>query len=238
MRKLLLLLALCLAGAAGLAAAANAEPRYTVVKIDLRSERLELFLRDDSGAPFKRLDRLEAWLAARNRQLVFAMNAGMYHADFSPVGLLVQEGRELSPLNLAAGTGNFFLKPNGVFLVSEARARVVESSEYAALPKEGVRLATQSGPLLLRRGVVHPAFIPDSDSRKIRNGVGVSGHTAIFVISEQPVNFYEFALYFRDVLHCRDALYLDGTVSALHSLALRRSDFTRELGPILGVAVP
>lgn len=238
MRKLLLLLALCLAGAASLASAAAAEPRYTVVKIDVRKERLELFLHDDSGAPFKRFDRLEAWLAARNRQLVFAMNAGMYHADFSPVGLLVQEGREEAPLNLAAGAGNFFLKPNGVFLVSDAGPRVVESSEYVALPKEGVRLATQSGPLLLRRGVVHPAFIPDSDSRKIRNGVGVSGHTAIFVISEQPVNFYEFALYFRDVLHCRDALYLDGTVSALHSLALRRSDFTRELGPILGVAMP
>ncbi|WP_018906433.1 phosphodiester glycosidase family protein [Variovorax paradoxus] len=239
MRKLLLLLALCVAGAAAsLSNAAAAEPRYTVVKIDLRRERLELFLYDDSGAPFKRLDRLEAWLAARNRQLVFAMNAGMYHADFSPVGLLVQEGREVAPLNLAAGAGNFFLRPNGVFLVSDAGPRVVESSEYAALPKQGVRLATQSGPLLLRRGVVHPAFIPDSDSRKIRNGVGVSGHTAIFVISEQPVNFYEFALYFRDVLHCRDALYLDGTVSALHSLALRRSDFTRELGPILGVAMP
>jgi len=240
MRKLLLLLALCVAGAAGLAsAAAAAEPRYTVVKIDLRRERLELFLRDDTGVEFKRLDRLEAWLAARNRQLVFAMNAGMYHADFSPVGLLVQEGQEVAPLNLAAGTGNFFLKPNGVFLVSdEGRPRVVESSEYAALPKDGVRLATQSGPLLLRRGVVHPAFIPDSDSRKIRNGVGVSGHTAIFVISEQPVNFYEFARYFRDVLHVRDALYLDGTVSALHSPALGRSDFTRELGPILGVAVP
>jgi uncharacterized protein YigE (DUF2233 family) len=154
------------------------------------------------------------------------------------VGLLVQEGREVSPLNLSTDAGNFFLKPNGVFLVSRTgRPRVVESSEYPALSK-GVRLATQSGPLLLRRGRVHPAFIPDSDSRKIRNGVGVSGHTAIFVISEQPVNFYEFALYFRDVLRCRDALYLDGTVSALHSPALRRSDFVRELGPILGVAVP
>jgi len=239
MRKLLLLLALCVAAAASLAAAAaDAEPRYTVVKIDLRKERLELFLRDDAGVEFKRFDRLEAWLAGRNRQLVFAMNAGMYHADFSPVGLLVQDGREVSPLNLSTDAGNFFLKPNGVFLVSRAgRPRVVESSEYPALSK-GVRLATQSGPLLLRRGRVHPAFIPDSDSRKIRNGVGVSGHTAIFVISEQPVNFYEFALYFRDVLHCRDALYLDGTVSALHSLALRRSDFVRELGPILGVVVP
>jgi len=238
MRKLLLLLALCVAGAASLAAApARAEPRYTVVKIDLRKDRLALFLRDDAGVEFKRFDRLEAWLAAHNRQLLFAVNAGMYHADFSPVGLLVQEGREVSPLNLSAGTGNFFLKPNGVFLVSGNQPRVVESSEYPALSR-GVRLATQSGPLLLRRGVVHPAFIPDSDSRKIRNGVGVSGHTAVFVISEDPVNFYEFALYFRDVLHCRDALYLDGTVSALHSLALRRSDFVRDLGPILGVAVP
>jgi uncharacterized protein YigE (DUF2233 family) len=239
MRKLLLLLALCVAAAPRrAAAAADAEPRYTVVKIDLRKERLELFLRDDAGVEFKRFDRLEAWLAGRNRQLVFAMNAGMYHADFSPVGLLVQDGREVSPLNLSTDAGNFFLKPNGVFLVSRAgRPRVVESSEYPALSK-GVRLATQSGPLLLRRGRVHSAFIPDSDSRKIRNGVGVSGHTAIFVISEQPVNFYEFALYFRDVLHCRDALYLDGTVSALHSLALRRSDFVRELGPILGVVVP
>lgn len=165
MRKLLLLLALCVAGAASLASAAAAEPRYTVVKIDLRRERLELFLRDDTGIEFKRLDRLEAWLAARNRQLVFAMNAGMYHADFSPVGLLVQEGQEVAPLNLAAGTGNFFLRPNGVFLVSdEGRPRVVESSEYPALSR-GVRLATQSGPLLLRRGVVHPAFIPDSDSQ-------------------------------------------------------------------------
>lgn len=243
MRKLLLLLALCAAGvasAAGMAATAVAatDPRYTVVKVDLRTERLELFLRDDTGVEFKSLERLEAWLAGRNRQLLFAMNAGMYHADFSPVGLLVQEGREVSPLNLSAGAGNFFLKPNGVFLVSDAGPRVVESSEYPALSKKGVRLATQSGPLLLRHGVVHPAFIPNSDSRKIRNGVGVSGHTAIFVISEQPVNFHEFALYFRDVLHCRDALYLDGTVSALYSLALRRSDLTRELGPIFGVTAP
>jgi uncharacterized protein YigE (DUF2233 family) len=244
MRKLLFLLALCAAGvasAAGMAATAATagaeDPRYTVVSIDLRTERLELFLRDDTGVGFKSLDRLEAWLAARNRQLLFAMNAGMYHADFSPVGLLVQEGREVSPLNLSAGVGNFFLKPNGVFLVSDAGPRVVESSEYPALAK-GVRLATQSGPLLLRHGVVHPAFIPGSDSRKIRNGVGVVGQTAIFVISEQPVNFHEFALYFRDVLHCRDALYLDGTVSALYSLALRRSDATRELGPIFGVVAP
>jgi uncharacterized protein YigE (DUF2233 family) len=240
MRKpLLLLLAVLLSGLFASCSSAAAEPRYTVVKVDLRTEKLELFLNDDAGVAFKRFDRLDAWLKAHdNRQLVFAVNAGMYHADFSPVGLFVRDGREESPLNLANGAGNFFLKPNGVFLVSDAGPRVVESSEYPALAKSGVHLATQSGPLLLRRGVLHPALIPNSDSRKIRNGVGVLGHTAIFVLSETPVNFYDFALYFRDVLHCRDALYLDGTVSALHSKALGRSDFVRELGPILGVAQP
>jgi uncharacterized protein YigE (DUF2233 family) len=238
LRVLFLGACLCAALAAP-AAPASTDPRFTVVKIDLRTERLELFLRDDAGEPFKRFDRLDAWLKERHRQLSFAVNAGMYHEDFSPVGLLVREGREEAPLNLADGAGNFFLKPNGVFLVSDAGARVVESSEYPALAA-GVRLATQSGPLLLRHGVVHPAFIPHSASRKIRNGVcvGVGGHTAVFVLSETPVNFHEFALYFRDVLHCRDALYLDGTVSALHSTALGRSDFVRELGPMLGVAPP
>lgn len=234
MKRLLLLLGALLLFAK---LAAAADSRYTVVKVDLRTERLELFLRDDAGEPFKRFDRLDAWLKERHRQLSFAVNAGMYHEDFTPVGLLVRDGHEEAPLNLSEGEGNFFLKPNGVFLVSDAGPRVVESSEYPALAK-GVRLATQSGPLLLRHGVVHPAFIPHSDSRKIRNGVGVTGHTALFVISDQPVNFYEFALYFRDVLHCRDALYLDGTVSALHSIALHRSDFVRALGPMLGIASP
>lgn len=235
--SLALLAVLCM-GLLGCAAVV-AEPRYTVVRVDLRTEKLALFLDDDTGTPFKRFDRLEAWLGARGTQLQFAVNAGMYHADFSPVGLFVQDGREVAPLNLAGGAGNFFLKPNGVFAITDAGPRVVESSEYPALARQGgVRLATQSGPLLLRRGVLHPALIPNSDSRKIRNGVGVSGHTAIFVLSETPVNFHDFALYFRDVLHCRDALYLDGTVSAIHSKALGRSDFVRDLGPILAVVSP
>jgi uncharacterized protein YigE (DUF2233 family) len=242
MPRRLLWLSMLVAGLVlGLAASARAEPaRYTVVRVDLRKDRLSLFLNDDSGIAFKRFDRLQAWLAERGRRLDFAVNAGMYHADFAPVGLLVREGREESPLNLEAGTGNFFLRPNGVFLVSDEGPRVIESSEYPALAPRlrGLSIATQSGPLLLRHGAVHRSFIVDSPSRKIRNGVGVSGHTAIFVLSETPVNFHEFALYFRDVLHCRDALYLDGTVSALHSTALGRSDFVRELGPILAVVSP
>jgi uncharacterized protein YigE (DUF2233 family) len=211
-----------------------AAERFTIIRVNVPEEHVELFLGDESGKPFNRFDRLASWLKARDKQLRFAMNAGMYHSDFSPVGLLVMDGRQVAPLNLGTGFGNFYLRPNGVFLVSRAGPRIVESSEYPRL-SQGVRLATQSGPLLVRRGIINPAFNPSSKSRLIRNGVGVQGEQAIFAISEQPVTFYELAIFFRDELRCPDALYLDGTVSSLHSTELQRSDFKVDLGPIIGV---
>lgn len=233
MRRVLMSLLLCLAAAGPRAQAAP----YTVVTVDPGREQLRLFLNDESGKPFHSFARLNTWLARQGRQLGFAMNAGMYHADFSPVGLLVLDGEEVAPLNLGDAFGNFFLKPNGVFLVGPNGPRVVESSEYPALAK-GVRIATQSGPLLLRDGVIHPAFKPQSNSRHIRNGVGVAGGRALFVISEVPVTFYEMAVYMRDTLGCRDALYFDGSISSLYEPSLKRHDRGALLGPIIAVTRP
>lgn len=147
-----------------------AESRFTTIRVDVRTVGIELFLRDDAGHTFKSFDRLRSWLVGRNERLRFAMNAGMFQPDLSPVGLLVQDGQQVSPLNLSDGTGNFFLKPNGVFLISESGPRIVESSEYPALA-QGVRLAIQSGPLLVRNGALHPAINAASTSRLLRNGV-------------------------------------------------------------------
>ncbi len=209
--------------------------RVTVCRVDLRAERLQLFHHDDAGQPFRHFGNLTSWLQGRGRKLVFAMNAGMYQPDLSPVGLFVAAGQELALLNVANGSGNFFLKPNGVFAVTAAGARVVESSEYPKLG-EGILLATQSGPLLVRGGQIHPAFNARSESRLRRNGVGVSSAASVvFAISEDPVNFYEFATLFRDQLHCPDALYLDGAISSLHATALGRDDSRADLGPIIAV---
>jgi uncharacterized protein YigE (DUF2233 family) len=209
--------------------------RVTICRVNVRKERLELFHRDEAGQPLKRFEKLAPWLEAQGRKLVFAMNGGMYHGDFSPVGLFVSGGKELAPLSLAKGDGNFFLKPNGVFVVTEAGARVIESSEYPKL-RERVLLATQSGPLLVRGGVIHPAINPNGTSRLFRNGVGVpSPEIAVFAISEEPLNFYEFATLFRDKLGCPDALFLDGTISSLYAPKLKRNDFRMDLGPIIGV---
>jgi uncharacterized protein YigE (DUF2233 family) len=207
----------------------------TVCRVNLRKERLQLFLRDDAGQPIKRFERLVALLGARGQKLTFAMNAGMYHADFSPVGLFVSDGKQLSPLNTANAEGNFFLKPNGVFVITETGARVVETSEFPGI-RERVILATQSGPMLVHRGKLHPAFNAKSESRLFRNGVcAPSPDVVVFVNSEAPVNFYEFASFFRDTLRCTEALFLDGTINSLHSTELKRSDFRLDLGPIIGI---
>ena len=196
--------------------------------VDPASEKLSLHWRDAFGQPYQTFDKLLTALPTNSVQ--FAMNAGMYHADYSPVGLLIIDGVEYAPLNLADGVGNFFLKPNGVFFLSSTGAHVVAATEYPSVAKE-VRLATQSGPLLLQQGQIHPAFQPQSRSRLIRNGVGVAGNKIFFVISEVPVNFYEFASFFRDKLHCNDALYLDGSISSLYSSYLQRHDRKSKLGP-------
>jgi uncharacterized protein YigE (DUF2233 family) len=211
--------------------------RVTVCRVNVRKEKLQMFHRDETGQPFKRFDRLAAWLPPRGQKLVFAMNGGMYHDDFSPVGLLVSEGKQLAPLNLTNGMGNFYLKPNGVFLVSDAGALVVESSQYPRL-RERVVIATQSGPLLVQGGKIHPVLKPESQNQYIRNGVGVpSRDVAVFAISEAPVNFHEFATMFRDTLKCPDALYLDGAVSSLYSTNLQTQTKRRpmDLGPIIAI---
>lgn len=233
MKKILSAVLLCLS----IPLCQAADPRYTVVTVDPARQDLRLFLNDEAGQPFKGFARLQAWLQGRKQRLVFAVNAGMYHPGFAPVGLHVENGKELAPLNLDDGRGNFFMKPNGVFVLGKGGAAVVASSDYPAYAARAVevRLATQSGPMLVIDGQLHPRFDPDSPSRYVRNGVGVADGKAIFVISNVPVTFHEFATYFRDTLHCKNALYLDGSISSLFSSALGRADAAAPLGPILGV---
>lgn len=207
----------------------------TTVIVDPKAETLRMFHRDDQGQPIKRLDALAAWRKTKGETLVFAMNAGMYHGNFSAVGLHVENGRELVPVNLADGEGNFFLKPNGVLLVGAEGARVVVSTEYPAV-RAPVLQATQSGPILLRSGRIHPVFNPQSKNKLHRNGVGVRADgKVVFAITEAPVSFHEFAVFFRDEMKCPDALFLDGTVCSLYAPKLGRNDFRMELGPMIGV---
>jgi uncharacterized protein YigE (DUF2233 family) len=210
---------------------------FTACRVDLRNERLGLFWRDGAGRPYRQFSALREDLENQGKNLVFAMNGGMYQPNFSPVGLFVAEGLELFPLNRHTGSGNFSQQPNGVFLVEGNSARVITTNAYWT-EKPKPLLATQSGPMLVHEGEITTSavMIPNSTWRKIRNGVCAPfPETVVFVISESPVTFYEFAGYFRDHLHCREALYLDGSISSLYAPRFGREDRGNDMGPILGV---
>ena len=160
-------------------------------------------------------------------------NAGIFEPGFIPTGLLMTDGRPLRPLSSGSGDGNFFMLPNGVFAVGPAGAQVVATSEFTG---QGMLEATQSGPLLVRNGHLHPSFAAASTSRVIRSGVGVrdGGKTVVIAISVDKLNLHEFATIFRDTLGCADALYLDGVISALWAAGAGR-DADLAKGPFAGV---
>lgn len=209
---------------------------YTLCEVTLADD-LRLF-HSGPGGTYGSFRAVNQALEAEGATLGFAMNAGMYHRDLDPVGLYVEEGVEKTRLVTREGPGNFGLLPNGVFCWGES-FRVIESRAFKA---EGpaCRFATQSGPMLVVEGALHPRFLPTSDSRYIRNGVGVSadGQRAVFAISEDAVNFHSFARLFRDKLELTDALYFDGNISRLYAPELRRHDAGFPMGPIVGTVVP
>ena len=200
-----------------------------------RQDRLRLWLDGADGKPLGDFSSVRGTLKP-GEVLGFAMNAGMFHADYSPVGLYRADGVERGEVVTAGGGGNFGMRPNGVFCVgAKAPFQVIESRRFARV-RPDCRLATQSGPMLVIDGELHPRFLADSDSRYIRNGVGVSRdfRTAWFVISNRAVTFHDFARFFRDGLQARNALYFDGSISRLYAPAINRADWGRRMGPIIG----
>jgi uncharacterized protein YigE (DUF2233 family) len=232
---------------------ANAEPcrhenfenaAYTVCSFDLAKDDLRMFWGDGEGAPYKTFEALKDGLETKGLTLAFAMNGGMYDEDFLPVGLYVEEGQELAPVNTRTVTGtpaqipNFYKQPNGIFYLAGKAAGVMTTEAWLASPPDA-RFATQSGPMLLIDGKIHPAFIENSTDLKQRDGVGVSSPTEVhFAISEGGVNFFDFARFFREKLGCDNALFLDGgSAPGIYAPELSRNDAPGHggYGPIIAV---
>lgn len=212
----------------------EADKKMLVYRADVRSEDFRMYWKDDANQPFGSIDNLKNWLEAKNQQLVFAMNGGMYRSDRSPVGLYIQEGKVLSALDTAAGQGNFYLKPNGIFYTTEDKKAVIcPTADF--VHTGNIRYATQSGPMLLVDGQIHPAFKEGSANVHIRNGVGIlPDGTVLFVLSKERVNLYDFANYFK-TSGCRNALYLDGFVSRAYLPAAHWIETDGDFGVIMGV---
>jgi uncharacterized protein YigE (DUF2233 family) len=209
---------------------------YTVCEVDLRKQSIRLYWKRSDGVPYAYLRALPQSAEGNAGRLMFAINAGMFDPQLKPVGLYIERGRELVRASTRSGFGNFHLKPNGVFFVTGNTAGVMETGAYL---KKRLRpdLATQSGPMLVINGKIHPRFDRNSMSLKVRSGVGLKdAHTVLFAISDGNVSFDAFARLFKDHLKSKNALFLDGgSAPSLYAPSPQRSGNFLPLGPMIGV---
>lgn len=185
-------------------------------------------------APYR---SLSAFAKTRNADTIaFAMNAGMFDDEGKPIGYFVEHSERLKELNTADGEGNFHMKPNGVFYGTGDAWAVHTSEDFLANVSERPEFGTQSGPMLVVDGKIHPEITHDGPSKLIRNAVGVDDKgRAHFVISNAPISFGKLARFYRDKLGVKNALYLDGTVSSLWNPSTDRLDSAAPIGPIVVV---
>jgi uncharacterized protein YigE (DUF2233 family) len=203
--------------------------------VNPKAQDLRLYWKDGNQQNFVSIENLRVWLAKNHQKLVFAMNGGMYKKDNTPVGLFIENQKILMPLDTSNGEGNFYLKPNGVFYITTDNVPFVcRSSEFCN--KNNVKYATQSGPMLVIDGQIHPVFKINSTSLNIRNGVGIlPDNKILFAMSKKEINFYDFANYFKK-MGCVNALYLDGLVSRTYLPEQNWVQIDGNFGVIIGVS--
>ncbi len=202
--------------------------------VDPKIKEINFYWKDDTGEIIRSIENLLCHVEGKNLKLVFAANGGMFLKDNSPQGLYIENHNTIAPLDTSSGTDNFYLKPNGVFYINDDNSAVVcQTTDYAY--NNHIKYATQSGPMLLINGIIHPAFNFGSSNLHIRNAVGIlpNGHI-VFVMSKVKVNFYDFASYFLK-LGCKNALYLDGYVSRTYAPEQSWVQVDGDFGVIIGV---
>jgi uncharacterized protein YigE (DUF2233 family) len=195
---------------------------------------IRLFWKDREGRILGSLGAVRHYTEDSGDTLRFAMNAGMYTEDQQPLGLFIQGGKTLRRLNRDTGYGNFYLRPNGVFFITEGgTADVCTTPDFPT--KRNVQWATQSGPMLLIDGRIHPAFKQGSLNLNIRNGVGILPSGDVLLgIATVPVNLWDFAQAFK-ARGCKNALYLDGAISRAYFPQGGLEDTGGAFGVIIGV---
>lgn len=146
---------------------------------------------------------------------IFLINASIVDSFCNPIGWFMDHGTEIQPINNDDGIGNFYLKPNGAFLITDDIAHVIETDSIQEI--EGVRFGIQSGPLLVNNGIVNPHIRQGSANKFIRCGVGITtmnGHPElVFAISLEPVNFWDFSQFFTKSFQCTTVLCLESAGS-------------------------
>lgn len=221
----------------------NKKYQLFVADMALYEVRLHLFNKKN-GKNYFTFGAVLHVLQAEKKEAQMITNAGMFTPLHEPEGLYIEEqGKRSFPVDTGSSVSaaNFYLKPNGVFFIDSADNFGVQQTEEFLLRKKNglpnVKMATQSGPMLVVNGEIHPAFKPASGNLNIRSGVGlITNKKVVFVIGVSEVNFYEFASFFKDLFDCKNALYLDGAISQMYLRDIAPGVTGGNFGPIISVS--
>ncbi|MEZ4884166.1 MAG: phosphodiester glycosidase family protein [Chitinophagales bacterium] len=210
---------------------------YDSYIIDLQTDDIGFFLKDKNKKNIQSFHQLDLQLQQENKKLLFATNGGMFTSAYEPVGLYIENGQVVQPINLKQESGNFFMQPNGIFYITKnGEAHIIPSKTFNDSLMRNMEFATQSGPMLLIDGKIHSKFGEESTNTNIRSGVGIiDDQTVVFAISNTEVNFYDFASFFQQKFGCQNALYLDGVISEMYLPELGRYDSVGKFGVMIAV---
>lgn len=210
------------------------DDRFVLNIVNVETQTLKLYYKNETGNNFGNFKTLRHSLRNKDEELVFAMNGGMYLKDGSPQGLFIENGITKKEIDTTKEAyGNFYLQPNGIFyLTKDNKGVVCKTDDFKT--NSNIIYATQSGPILVIDGEIHPVFVKGSKNLHIRNGVGVLPNgTLLFAMSKNVITLYDFAEFFKS--HgCKNALYLDGFVSRTYLPKKKWEQLDGEFGVIIG----
>ena len=215
--------------------------------VEFRNQQFEVFTikdptkivfgyKDSLGNQLNTFKNFKEFEASKGNNVYFAVNGGMFTKAFEPQGLYIQDKKKIQLVALDSGYGNFYMLPNGVFGFNAQKPFILKTEVLInSTLATSISDATQSGPMLVINDTIHSAFNEGSKNKHIRNGVGINdAGEVVFVISNQRTNFYDFALLFKKVLNCSNALYLDGAISKMYNEESNRNE-DGQFGVMIGV---
>jgi uncharacterized protein YigE (DUF2233 family) len=215
-------------------------PKIVSIKVNPDSVNISFYWKSN-GKNIKNISKLKTELENQNNNLIFATNGGMFDEKLSPIGLFVENGQLVKPLNtkvfkpeVNTDIPNFYRQPNGVFYITnEENAGICKTTTYPNVLN--VKFATQSGPMLVVDGEINKIFDPNSRNFNIRNGVGIlPNNELVFAISMNKVSFYDFSRYFKEQ-GCSNALFLDGYISKAYMPEQEIEQMDGKLGVLIGI---
>lgn len=159
-----------------------------VFRLDLKNYKLEVAT--DNNKSF--VSRL-----AKKHQALLAINGGFFSTEATPLGLRIQQGKQITPIRKISWWGIFYIKNNKPYIVGHKQFK--KSSH--------IHFAVQAGPRLL----INKKIPSLKDGLAERTALAIDNKNRVIIVASEhaPIDTEALAAILKD-LGAINALNLDG----------------------------